>query len=153
MSLGTSYHLIVSTFFCPQLYMYFLSNTSFSLCVILHTKIINKIFIEHLWQDKHYFANVSKGNKMLYWVPIWKKLFLFILAPLSLIISDLLGMKMVSFLYSITSCPGILIPSSTPRGRNHCRDSVFSTLFTIYHSHMICQTILLSALTNRGFLG
>lgn len=67
-------------------------------------------------------------------------------------ISDLLGIKMMSFLYSISSCPGILVPSSTPRGRSHCRDSVFRTLFTIYHSHMICQTILLSALTNGGFL-
>lgn len=68
-------------------------------------------------------------------------------------LSDLLGINMVSFLYSFSSYAGILASSSPPRGRSHCRDSVFRTLFTIYHSHMICQTILLFALTNGGFLG
>lgn len=52
-----------------------------SVCVLWDAKVIYKIFIEHLWKDKHRFLNVFRGNKMLHWLLMWKKSFLFILLP------------------------------------------------------------------------
>lgn len=54
---------------------------------------------------------------------------------------DMLGINVVGFLHSSTSYAGVLVSSSTPRGRSHCRGCVFSTHSIIYHSHMLCQTV------------
>lgn len=68
-------------------------------------------------------------------------------------LSDLLGIKVVSFLHSSSSCPGILISSSTPRARSHRWGSVFSTLFIIYHSHRLSQTVFPLCFAKLRFSG